>query len=191
MTAAGIDLEVSARLLGCYAWVEERCYEVLGRCSGALTDPGVQVHLGTRARHHAWHSELWRQHLPVWAGPGPDEFVTPAHPALEELVEALEAPQAPDTTLAVLVGIYRVVVPAKVVAYAAHLAAASPVSDAPVIRSLRFALHDEHEGWEEGESLIQARCTSSEAVEAAGDHQVSLQRFLVRAGGLTGGLRAR
>lgn len=186
----GIDLEVSARLLGGYAWLEERCFEVLGRASGRLADPRVQAFLGTQARHHAWHAELWRQHLPVWGGPGPGELVAPAHPALVELVAALEPADAPDPALALLVGMYRVVVPAKVVAYTAHLATTTPLADAPVMRSLRFALQDEHEGWGEGEALIQSRSTGAGVVEAAASHQVVVQKLLAQAGGVTGGLLA-
>ena len=76
-------------------------------------------------------------------------------------------PEAPDLTIEKLVGVYRVLIPHKIAAYTYHLNNTSTITDAPTIRSLKFALQDEFEDWRDGEMLIQSLIETDEEVDRA------------------------
>ena len=65
----------------------------------------------------------------------------------------MREPEAPELTIEKLVGVYRVLIPRKIAAYTYHLNGTSTITDAPTIRSLKFALQDEFEDWRDGEML--------------------------------------
>ncbi|MDQ1437373.1 MAG: hypothetical protein QOK43_1002, partial [Acidimicrobiaceae bacterium] len=92
----------------------------------------------------------------------------------------------PELTLEKLVGVYRVLIPHKVAAYTFHMNNTSTITDAPTIRSLKFALQDEFEDWRDGEMLIQSLIETEEEVERAASHQARLEAILVKAGGIAG-----
>jgi hypothetical protein len=79
-----------------------------------------------------------------------------------------------------------VLIPAKIAAYTYHLNNTSTITDAPTIRSLKFALQDEFEDWRDGEMMLQSLIDSDEAVQRAVDHQAKLQKLLLAAGGIAG-----
>ena len=65
-------------------------------------------------------------------------------------------PEGPELTIEKLVGVYRVLIPAKIAAYTYHLNNTSTITDAPTIRSLKFVLQDEFDDWRDGEMMIQS-----------------------------------
>ena len=77
-------------------------------------------------------------------------------------VDAMTEPEAPELTIEKLVGVYRVLIPHKIAAYTYHLNNTSTITDAPTIRSLKFALQDEFEDWRDGEMLIQSLIETAE-----------------------------
>jgi hypothetical protein len=79
-----------------------------------------------------------------------------------------------------------VLIPAKVAAYTYHLNGTSTITDAPTIRSLKFAIQDEIDDWRDGEMLLQSLIESDDEVERATAHQAKLQRLLLAAGGIAG-----
>jgi hypothetical protein len=95
-------------------------------------------------------------------------------------------PEGPDKTIEKLVGVYRVLIPHKIAAYTYHLNNTSTITDAPTIRSLKFALADEFDDWRDGEMLIQSLIETEDDVERAARHQVRLESIMVRAGGIAG-----
>ena len=101
-------------------------------------------------------------------------------------VDAMTEPEAPDLTIEKLVGVYRVLIPHKIAAYTFHLNNTSTITDAPTIRSLKFALHDEFEDWRDGEMLIQSLIETDEEVDRAAAHQARLEKLLLAAGGIAG-----
>ena len=110
--------------------------------------------------------------------PPNDEFV--------RFMEAVREPEAADQTIEKLVGVYRVLIPRKIAAYTYHLNATSPITDAPTIRSLKFALQDEFEDWRDGEMLLQSLIDSPEKVERAHRRQAELEGLVVASGGIAG-----
>ena len=105
---------------------------------------------------------------------------------MDEFIEAIREPEAPELTIEKLVGVYRVLIPRKIAAYTYHLNATSRITDSPTQRSLGFILQDEHADWTEGEMLIQSLIETEEEVDRAARRQVELEKIVLRAGGIAG-----
>ena len=99
---------------------------------------------------------------------------------------ALTEPESPEDTIEKLVGVYRVLIPALIAAYTYHLNNTSTITDAPTIRSLKFALQDLFEDWRDGEMMLQSLIETPAEVRRAADHQVKLQTLLLASGGIAG-----
>ena len=98
-------------------------------------------------------------------------------------MEAVREPEAADQSIEKLVGVYRVLIPRKIAAYTYHLNATSRITDAPTIRSLKFALQDEFEDWRDGEMLLQSLIDSPEKAERAARRQAELELLVLASGG--------
>jgi hypothetical protein len=179
-------VEESARRVGNYKWIEMRLFEALGGWVATVPELDVKMRLGTHCYHHAWHAELWHKRLPELREMNPDRLTVPPNDELVAFVDALTAPEAPEQTIEKLVGVYRVLIPRMIAAYTFHLNGTSTITDAPTIRSLKFALTDELEDWREGEMLIQSMLETPEDVERANAHQRKLEGLIVAAGGVAG-----
>ncbi|HET7653340.1 MAG TPA: hypothetical protein VFK42_09900 [Acidimicrobiales bacterium] len=180
------SVEDTARRVGHYKWIEMRLFEALGGWVATVPELDVKMRLGTHTYHHAWHAELWHKRLPELREMNPDRLTVPPNDELVAFVDALTEPEAPDTTIEKLVGVYRVLIPHKIAAYTYHLNGTSPITDAPTIRSLKFALQDELEDWRDGEMIIQSLLETPADVDRAAAHQAKLEKLLVAAGGVAG-----
>jgi hypothetical protein len=179
-----LPLEVTAGLVGGYRWIEQALFALLGSWAGDPSLPEVQVHLDAQSARHAWHAELWAEHLPRHGvDPAPP---TPAATVLAALAALATGPE--DTPVpARLAGLYRAVLPRLVVTYQCHLAMTSAITDGPLIRSLRLVLADEIEDWHAGELLVQRLVTRPHDLGAV--HAVHRQvETLVVESGLGAGL---
>src|SRR6476619_8012015 len=144
------------------------------------------MRLGTHTYHHAWHAELWHKRLPELREMNQERLTEPPNAELITFVEAMTGPEAPELTIEKLTGGYRVRIPRKIAAYTFHLNNTSTITDAPTIRSLKFALADEYEDWRDGEMLIQSLIDSDEEVDRATAHQAKLEKLILAAGGIAG-----
>jgi hypothetical protein len=185
-TGGWFDGDEAARRIGHYRWLELRLFEVLGGWVATVPELDVKQQLGVDSYHHAWHAELWRERLPTRAGHDAATLTRPANENMAAFMDELAAPQGREQTLDKLVGVYRVVLPHAIAAYSYHLRVASPVSDAPTIRSLTFVLQDDMIDWREGERLIQRHLRTPQDVEHAARRQAHLETRLVAAGGIAG-----
>jgi hypothetical protein len=180
------SVEETARKVGNYKWIEMRLFEALGGWVATVPELDVKMRLGTHCYRHAWHAELWHKRLPELREMNPERLTQPPNDAMVEFVEAMTEPEGAHQTIEKLVGVYRVLIPHKIAAYTYHLNNTSTITDAPTIRSLKFALQDEYEDWIDGEMLIQSLLETEEEVERAARHQARLEAILVRAGGIAG-----
>ena len=176
----------SARRVGNYKWIEMKLFEALGGWVATVPELDVKMRLGTHCYHHSWHAELWHKRLPELREMNPDRLAIPANDELVAFVDALTEPEAPELTIEKLVGVYRVLVPHLIAAYTFHMNNTSTITDAPTIRSLKFAIQDDLDDWVDGTLLIQSLLDTADEVDRAAAHQAKLEKLLVAAGGITG-----
>jgi hypothetical protein len=179
-------VEETARRVGAYKWIEMRTFEMLGGWVATVPEIDVKLRLGTHCYKHAWHAELWHKRLPELREMNTERLAQPANDGVAAFMDALAAPSDPGSTIEKLVGVYRVLIPHKIAAYTYHLNNTSSITDAPTMRSLRFAIGDELDDWRDGEMLIQSMLLDGADVERAAARQRELELALVAAGGLCG-----
>ncbi len=180
------DVAESARRVGHYKWVETKLFEALGGWIATVPELDVKMRFGTHCYKHAWHAELWHKRLPELREMNPDRLTQPPNDELVAFMTAMTEPEDADLTIEKLVGVYRVLIPHKIAAYTFHLNNTSEITDAPTIRSLRFALADEHDDWRDGEMLLQSLIASDDEVDRAAARQARLEKLMVAAGGIAG-----
>jgi hypothetical protein len=163
-----------------------RLFEVLGGWVATVPELDVKLVLGRHTYHHAWHAELWHKRLPELREMNPERMTQPANDAFVTFMDAVREPEVADQTIEKLVGVYRVLIPRKIAAYTYHLNGTSRITDAPTIRSLKFALQDEFEDWRDGEMLLQSLLDTPEKLERAHRRQADLEALVVAAGGIAG-----
>ena len=180
------DVAESARRVGHYKWVETKLFEALGGWIATVPELDVKMRFGTHCYKHAWHAELWHKRLPELREMNPDRLTQPPNDEFVAFMTAMTEPEDADLTIEKLVGVYRVLIPHKIAAYTFHLNNTSEITDAPTIRSLRFALADEHDDWRDGEMLLQSLIASDDEVDRAAARQARLEKLMVAAGGIAG-----
>src|SRR4051795_10453491 len=178
-------VDETARRVGHYKWVESRLFEALGGWIATGPELDVKMRLGAHCYHHAWHADLWNKRLPELREMNTERLTLPA-PGMEEFMAAMTEPEAADRTIEKLVGVFRVLLPHKIAAYTYHLNNTSTITDAPTIRSLKFALQDEFDDFRDGEMLIQSLIETEEEVDRAMAHQGRLEKLMLAAGGIAG-----
>jgi len=180
------SVEESARRVGHYKWTEMRLFEALGGWVATVPELDVKLVLGRHAYHHAWHAELWHKRLPELREMNPERLNVPPNDEYVAFMDAVREPESADETIEKLVGVYRVLIPRKIAAYTFHLNGTSTITDAPTIRSLKFALQDEFEDWRDGEMLLQSLIDTPDKLERAARRQADLERLYMASGGLAG-----
>ena len=180
------DVEETARRVGNYKWIEMRLFEALGGWVATVPELDVKLRLGTHCYKHAWHADLWNKRLPELREMNTERLTAPANDDVVAFMDAITEPEGPEKTLEKLVGVYRVLIPHKIAAYTYHLNNTSTITDAPTIRSLKFALQDEFDDWRDGEMLIQSLIDSADEVQRAAAHQAKCEALIVKAGGIAG-----
>jgi hypothetical protein len=179
-------VQETARRVGNYKWAEMRLFEVLGGWVATVPELDVKLVLGRHTYHHAWHAELWHKRLPELREMNTDRLTVPPNDEFVTFMDAVREPEAPDQTIEKLTGVYRVLIPRFISVYTYHLNSTSTITDAPTIRSLKFALQDEFEDWRDGEMLLQSLIDTPEKVERAGRRQVELETLYLASGGISG-----
>jgi hypothetical protein len=132
-----------ASLVGAYAWVEHRIFQLTGAWAsapdgdaGTAPGPALRVWCAAASRLHGELAGRWAARLPVRAGVDPTALVAaPAGP----LAGALDALAAEPDVRAAVAAMVRTVLPRLDVAYLAHLASATPVCEAPAMDVLAAA----------------------------------------------------
>jgi hypothetical protein len=195
-----LTLDETGRLVGGYAWVELRLFEVVGSWVPLVRDPEATAHLAAQSRHHAAHAETWLGHRPVVAGRDADDLVAPptagADLAIAALASGSTAPgpggngdgdrDESGASIDRLAGLYRAVLPRLVASYATHLDAVSAIADPALRRSLRQVAAETVDDWAHGERVLQGLLASPDDVTRAGLAQAQVESALVAGGGLVG-----
>ena len=136
------SIEQLAALVGRYCWVEHRLFEVTGAAATAAAvvtgDPGeaeCRVWFAAASRRHGALAARWTEHLPVRAGLDRDALVAAPTGLLPGMLDELSATAERDPSRG-LAGLVEGVLPGLAGIYGAHLEAASPVSESPIIERL-------------------------------------------------------
>jgi hypothetical protein len=162
-----VNLQEGAARAGGHCWVERRLFEVLGAWGASVGGAQVKILLDRHSQHAAWRAGQWWERLPVVAGIDRQALMAPP-PGWEALLGAAGSHlPAPDGDAALLAVAYRVALPRLLTRYRAHQAAATPVADGPVLRTLVQATGDAAADWEEGEAAVQVLLVDDDAVTAA------------------------
>jgi hypothetical protein len=180
------DVEESARRVGNYKWTEMRLFEVLGGWVATVPELDVKLVLGRHTYHHAWHAELWHKRLPELREMNQERLNHPPNDEYVAFMDAVREPEGPDETIEKLVGVYRVLLPRLIGAYTYHLNGTSTITDAPTIRSLKFALQDDFEDWRDGEMLLQSLIDTPAKAERAAARFAELEKLYLASGGVAG-----
>jgi len=137
---AGRTLLATADLVGRERYSELALFQALGKRTLQATSPPVAVALSAAARGHAWRARVLEELLPVSLGlPGVDEATRSPGSAFDEALERLTA-ERDDALLAAALA--KVLYPAMLGSYRAHLVSCSEASDAPVALALRRVIAD-------------------------------------------------
>jgi hypothetical protein len=182
-----LPLEVQARIIGGYQWIERRLFEVLGGWVPSEPVAEARIVFDVYSQQHAWHAELWAERLPVLDSFDPATFTVPPTIEVDRLLTLLaggapgQAPAAGGTLLR-LVGLARVVLPRLIAGYGVHLHRAAPVADGPVVRSLRLVMRDEIESWQAAETLVQSLVSRPHDIAVVTAHQQALEEVLAGTG---------
>lgn len=162
----------SANRVGHYRWLEAALFEVLGQWSAEVGPDEARIVFRESSYHHAWHVQLWDERLSALGVADPSPLTVPPGGGGSALMADLrsmgfaEAGPFPGTgpvttggLLAAaerLAAVFRVVLPRLLTACGAHLSAASPVSDGPLLRVLRIVVADLTSDWLRGELALES-----------------------------------
>jgi hypothetical protein len=129
-----------ADLVGRERYAELTLFGALGNRVLRSTEPGVMVVLAGAAQGHAWRAKVLEELLPVSLGlAGVDAATRTPGAEFDGIIERLSS-EPDDAILAEAVA--KVVYPAMLAAYRAHLTGCSEISDPPVMLALRRVIAD-------------------------------------------------
>ena len=135
-------LQELAGRLGALVWVEERLHEVLADWSAVDSHAQAAIVFSTTASHHRWHGEVIADCLPTSPQLNEAELVAAPTQGWADAVAAMRGLRAPDATATRLRVLTKVIDPWLDRETAALRELSRPISDAPLLRWLRFVCLD-------------------------------------------------
>jgi len=175
-----LPIDLMARVVGSYVWVEGRLFEILGHFAATDPAPVAVLYFDATAGGCAGRAAAMGGLLPLIPGAGPDAVVVAPG---DEAAGALDDLAGRPGTLSRLAGVVRVVLPRMVAGYQAHLARTVAVADANLARVLRTAVHEHLDALSQGEALLQRLGADDPAgLEEATAGLASLDDALARVG---------
>ena len=178
----GLRVEENVALLKRYTWVETRLTDlILGHLTATPeweVKDALCLHVWLDSEHARWLQERVSE-----LRHPPHNFHRAPDPPLDAwLQEALRS----RGTVELLTALYRVIKPALLDAYQAHLDATHPLVDHPTRRFLRFIIQEEQEMIAWGQAALEALLTTGDARRQARDWEAHLRAYLDAAGGVAG-----
>lgn len=141
---------------------------------------------------HIWdcaqHADAWGRRLPELRSPAQQS--EPANDGVVRVMDRIESAEGPRQTPERLAGVYRVLKPHLVTAYARHLAVTNPVYEPPTRRILTRCLEEEQRHVASGNAVMAAMLRDADAVARGKAWERSLASMLAEAGGVTGDVAA-
>jgi hypothetical protein len=179
--AGSVSVDVSARRIRQYRWLEERLMRILGGWIALTPELPIKLLFGRHVWDCAQHADLWGRRLPELRSP--THQGEPPSADFARLVTLIESRQGRHESVERVVAIYRVLKPHLVTAYATHLSEANRVYEPPTRRILDRCLDEERRHVAAG-AVVLDRLTGPARARAV-EWERQLSEELVRAGGLT------
>lgn len=170
-------IETSTRL-GRLRWMELRLFEILGSWVPETDEPEISAFLARTSHHHAWHADLWLEHLPTLWGEDAETLTSPGDGGTA-LCDVLVRDAG--TSVERLVGTHRVVVPRLLTAYRALVGSVPAVAAGPLRRWSRLVMDDLVADWTTGELLVQGLLTDGDVLDRAHRRQALVERIAANA----------
>ena len=184
---AGHDaVEASARRIRRYRYAVERAMRIMAGWIALTPELSAKLLLGRQVWDSAQHADAWGRRLPeLRAAAQASEAPGPGFVAF---MDELESADGPGQTVERLVGLYRVLKPHLLAAYAEHLGSANAVYEPPTRRILLRCAEDERRHIAAGETVLEALLSSSPELAArARAWQAALEARLAASVGVSGG----
>jgi hypothetical protein len=178
----GFSVDENVERLRRYNYVETRLVEL----SAAFMNPAPEWEVKCALSLHIYldseHSQALRQRVAELRLP-PLQLDRAPDPKLAAFMdEALRA----RNTVEMLTGLFRMVRPALLAAYRAHLGQTNPLFDFPTCRLLRIAIAEEEQAVEWGAQALAALAADDASRRASADWEAHLRAYLMAAGGIAG-----
>jgi len=148
--------ELTGRL-GSVVWVESALADVTEQWSRIEAHAGAAVLFASTSGHHRWHAQIVRDCLPTSPQLQAEQAVRPPTDGWKNAVEVLASIAEPDATSTRLRALAKIVDPWLDREVGALVDLARPVSDAAMIRWLRFLSIDHHDDGEAVAQMLAAR----------------------------------
>jgi 1,2-phenylacetyl-CoA epoxidase catalytic subunit len=182
--AGDLGVEATARRVRHYRYAEERVMRVMAGWIALTPELPAKLLLGRQVWDCAQHADQWGKRLPELRAPA--QVSEPPSAEFVRFLDALEAREAWGETIERLTGVYRVLKPHLVAAYAAHLDRVNPVYEPPTRRILERCLADERRHIADGEAVLDALLRAPEVRARATAWERELRDRLDASGGVTG-----
>lgn len=178
----GMSVDQTVARMRHYNYVQRRLSEL----AAAFMNPTPEWEVKTALSLHMWldveHCQALRNRVaelrrpPLYLDNVPDARLATL---MDEALRAVD-------TLELLTGVYAVIRPALLSAYAHHLAETNPIFDHPTCRLLRIAVQDQEQMIAWGKQAIAALTADDDARSRAQRWADHLEAYLRHAGGITG-----
>jgi hypothetical protein len=178
----GLGVEENVAKMRRYNRVEARLYEISAAALNPTPEWEVKCAMSLHLYLDAEHSQALRDRVAELRKP-PHHMDTPLDSAFEAFLD--EARYA-ESTIELLVTLFRVVRPALLAAYREHLEAVNPLFDFPTVRLLRQAVGEEEQMIAWGDAALAACVVGEKAAAEAGAWEAHLRAYLKAAGGVSG-----
>jgi hypothetical protein len=178
------SVEDSAKLVRHYRYAVERTMRILGGWIALTPELSAKLVMGRHVWDNAQHADALGRRLPELRSPA--HVSEPATPAFVAFMDAIEEPERPHQTVERLVGIYRVLKPHLLAAYAEHLCVANEVYEPPTRRVLARCAEDERRHIAAGRVVLGHLIATPEMEQRASAWQARLEELLAASGGVTG-----
>jgi hypothetical protein len=182
--AGSFSVEVSARLIRHYRYVEERMMRLLGGWIALTPEVPVKLLFGRHVWDCAQHADAWGKRLPELRSPAQQS--EPANDQVVAFMDLLQSCQTPETTPERVTGLYRVLKPHLAAVYARHLADANGIYEPPTRRILQRCLDEERRHIAAGALIVDRLGGGAEWRRRAEAWERRLLEALGAAGGVTG-----
>jgi hypothetical protein len=182
--AGHLGVEATARRVRHYRYAEERVMRVMAGWIALTPELPAKLLFGRHVWDCAQHADQWGKRLPELRAPA--QVSEPSGPEFVRFLDALEAREAWGETIERLTGVYRVLKPHLVTAYAAHAARVNPVYEPPTRRILDRCLADERRHIADGEAVLDALAPTPGDRARVTAWERELRGMLDASGGVTG-----